>query len=377
MSEQRWDYWWSLPGPSSCVRAVVEDLRNGTNVVMAFPQWAPPGLQEVIGRSMRDDELLRWRPLSVQPPQEIDPLHIIGHRYATDVPTQALYDEGTLVDSRAFADCVVWVEGIEETAWPSWRGFLERYADLARRRSALERGVLCVQLIGQPPEQLPKSDVALTVYRWQDYVGELDMLAWLHYLMGHQSVRSPIKRQLKLRLALELVGYDPNLAIEAADLPLEALTDPVAWLRTIAVTRDWSEHMSPCWQAGSHNVIDGRPVTHPALRAVRQHGLAEIHSLVWRAQVAVLFPYLEEARAHYLREYADSLRLPHDTGYGLMIHHREDLELSHIHHQLRHRVPQKEQQRLRLLRDVRNALAHHQALNAQFLQEIVRLDFTG
>lgn len=238
MSEQRWDYWRSLHDPSSCVRAVVEDLRNGTNVVMAFPQWAPPGLQAVIRRSMRDDELLRWRPLSVQPPQEIDPLHIIGHRYATDVPTQALYDEWTLVDSRAFADCVVWVEGIEETAWPSWRGVLECYADLARRRSALERGVLCVQLIGQPPEQLPKSDVALTVYRWQDYVGELDMLAWLHYLMGHQSVRSPIKRQLKLRLALELVGYDPNLAIEAADLQLEALTDPVAWLRTIAVTRD-------------------------------------------------------------------------------------------------------------------------------------------
>lgn len=377
MTDQRWDYWWSLPGPSACVRSVVEDLRNGTNVVIAFPQWHPPGLQDAIGRSVRDDELLLWRPLSLQQQQEIDPLYLIGHRYATDVPTQDLCGEGALVDSRAFADCVVWVEGIEDTAWPAWRMFLERYADLARRRSALDRGVLCVQLIGQPSEQLPKSDVALKVYRWQDYVGELDMLAWLHYLMGHQSVQSPIQRRLKLRLALELVGYDANLAIEAAQLPLESLTDPSAWLTQVAVIREWSEQTPACWQAGSHNMIDGHLVIHPALRVVRQHRPSEIHSLVWRAQVAVLFPYLEEARAHYLFEYAESLRLPHDTGYGLIIHHLEDLELSHIHHQLRHRVPQKEEKRLRLLRDVRNALAHHQALDFQLLQELVRLDFIG
>ena len=373
MSDRDWRYWWSLPGPSTFVRSLAADLRRGANLVVGLPRWAPEGLAQAVAGELCDDDLLSWRPLSLEGHPQDDPLGLLARRYAPDVPERSLRDPVDLVGSDAFSGSLVWVTDLEDTAWAAWRGLLERYADAVRRRAAEDRGLLCLVVSGLSPEAFPKEDVALSVRLWRDAVTDLDMLAWLHRLMGCRGARSVMQRRLRLRHALELVAYDPRLAWEAAALGLEVLAAPAAWLAGVAAARGWNVDTAACWEDGTCDTMEGRRVLHPALFAVADEAEAELGSLVWRAQVGVLFPFLEEARNRYLREYGPLLRVPHDTGRGSVILDRQDLEIGHIHHQLRRRAGVRDLDRLRLLRDVRNALAHHEPLAPELLQDLVGL----
>lgn len=372
MSDRDWRYWWSLPGPSAFVRSLAKDLRQGVNVVVGLPLWSPEGLAQAVAAELRDDDLLSWRPLALDGQPQDDPLALVVRRYAPDVPERGLRDPVDLAGSNAFCGTLVWVTGLEDRAWPAWRGLLERYADAVRRRAAEDRGLFCLVVSGLSPKALPQQDVALSVRLWRDAVTELDMLAWLHHLIGRRGTRSAMHRRLQLRHALELVAYDPRLAWDAASQGLEILAAPVAWLAGVAATRGWTADRAACWEEGTCDTMEGQRLLHPALLAVTDGAEATLRSLVWRAQVGVLFPFLEEERNRCLREYGSLLRVPHDTGHGAVIRDRRDLEIGHIHHQLR-RAGVKELDRLRLLREVRNALAHHEPLAPEMLQELVGL----
>ncbi len=370
MTGRDWRYWWSLPGPSGFVRALAEELRRGVNLVVGLPRWAPDGLAQALATELRDDDLLSWRPLELDDHPQHDPLGLLARRYAPDLRNHGLRDPVDLVDSNAFSGSLVWVTGLDERTWAAWRDLLERYADAVRRRPAEDRGLLCLVVSGLSPEALPKEDVALSIRLWRDAVNELDMLAWLHHLVGRRGARSAMHRRLHLRHALELVAYDPHLAWEAASQGLEILAAPAAWLAGVAAARGWTAETVASWDEGTCDMIEGRRVLHPALLAVATGAEAELNNLAWRAQVGVLLPFLEEERNRCLLEYGHLLRVPHDTGHGSVIRDRQELEIGHIHHQLRRRTGVRDLDRLRLLRDVRNALAHHEPLSPEVLQKL-------
>jgi hypothetical protein len=373
MSDRDWRYWWSLPGPSAFVHLLADDVRRGANLVVGLPRWAPEGLAQAVVAELRDDDLLSWHPLSLEGHPQDDPLGLVVRRYAPDMAEWDFREPVDLVDSDAFSGRLVWITGLEDASWAAWRGLLERYSDAVRRRRAEDRGLICVVTSGLSLDAFPKEDAALSVRLWQDVVTELDMLAWLHHLMSRRRARSAMHRRLQLRHALELVAYDPHLAREAASQGLDVLAAPAAWLSGVAAARGWSADTVACWEEGTSDGIDGRRVLHPALLAVADGAEAELSSLVWRAQVGVLFPFLEEERNRCLQDYGSLLRVPHDTGRGAVIRDRQDLEIGHIHHQLRRRAGAKELGHLRLLRDVRNALAHHESLAPELLHELVGL----
>jgi len=373
MNRGAWTYWWSLPGPAGFVRSIIEDLRRGANVVIGLPRWAPIGLERAMTYQLRDDDLLSWRPLDLEQMASEDPLEILPVRYVHDLTKRDLCEGVDLARSETFTGTVVWVTGLRNHSLGGWINLLESYADAVRSRPVEERGLFCLVAEGIDPKALPKEDVALSVRLWRGAVTEPDMLAWLHHLMGRRPVRNAMERRLMMRLALEIAGYDAQLALEAANLDLERLGDPMAWLLEVAADRGWSVRTEPAWEDGSCDTMEERRVVHSALLAVSQEGQKEVEQLLWRAQVGVLFPLLEEERRCYLQEYASLLRVPHDTGLGSVIRDKEELELGHIHYQLRYRLGRREQTRLQMLRNVRNSLAHQKVLAPVILKELVRL----
>ncbi|MEY6431170.1 hypothetical protein ABC977_01975 [Thioalkalicoccus limnaeus] len=356
------------------MRSLVADLRRGVNLVIGLPRWGPEGLAQAVAHQLRDDDLLSWRPLSVEGLLQEEPLRLLARRYAPDVPERRLCDPSDLVDSQAFSGGLIWVTGLEDSAWAAWKALLEGYASAVRRRAAEDRGLLCLVVSGMSRSAFPKEDVALSVRLWQDAVTELDMLAWLHYLMGRGGRNgNAMRRRLQLRHALELVAFDSRLAWDASSKDLEVLAVPAAWLAGVAAARGWTSNTDVCWEEGTCDTMEGRLIQHPALVAMADRAEANLGRLLWRAQVGVLFPFLEEARSQYLTTYQNLLRVPHDTGHGSVILERWELEIGHIHHQLRRRIEERELHRLRLLRDVRNALAHHEPLAPDLLQDLVGL----
>ncbi len=65
--------------------------------------------------------------------------------------------------------------------------------------------------------------------------------------------------------------------------------------------------------------------------------------------------------------------MPHDIGCGSIILDKKDLEIGHLYHKFGYRANSGELDRLRLLREVRNALAHHEPLRPERLQALVCL----
>lgn len=368
-----WRYWWSLPGPSSFVRALAEDLRRGANLVVGLPGCAPDGLGAALAAELRDDEFLRWSPLEWDTHGHDDILEVLCRRYAPDLAARPLYDPAELAASTAFPGTLVWITGIDQTVWAAWRALLDAYSDAMRKRRAEDRGLICLVAQSLPIEELPKEDAALSVHVWRDCVTELDMVAWLDHLMGQRPARTPMQRRLKLRHAFELVAYDAALAGEAVAQELDTLAAPHDWLQTVASVRGWTATTPPTWEEGTCGRLEGRHLIHPARDAISDDARTKVGSLLWRAQLGVLFPFLEEERHRYLLDYRSTLRVPHDTRGGWIISDRSDLEIGHIHHQLRHQLTPKEGERLRLLRDIRNALAHHQPLAPDLLQACAAL----
>ncbi len=368
-----WDYWWSLPGPYKFVRSIAEDLRRGINVIVALPRWFPIGLERAVRNELSDDDLLSWRPLDLADEDSKPPLEILPGRYVYGITIDDLYDGADLAHCNKFIDTLLWITGVTDGSFPTWKSLIEKYADAVRSYPIDQRGLFCLVAVGVKPSELPREDVALSVKKWQGAVSELDMLAWLHHLMGNKQTRNIIEHRLIMRLALEIAGYDPVLAEDMAKLDLEHLADPIKWLPVVTKNRGWSEDTEPVWEEGSCDIMEGKEIVHSALLSSVSKGKKEIDRFLWRAQVGVLFPLLEEERRAYLEEYASQLRVPIRTERAV-IQDREDLELGHIYYQLRNRIGRSERERLRMLRDVRNALAHYDVLSYEKLCNLLRLE---
>ena len=124
------------------------------------------------------------------------------------------------------------------------------------------------------------------------------------------------------------------------------------------------------WHGGVVNQIEGAKQIHAAALAGVGEWL-ELKRRLWRAQVGVVLPYIEERRPMLLEELSTVLAVPFSTPYGQVLTDVRDLEVGHIEAQLAAgRVPVSEAIRteVRWLREARNRLAHLEPLDYRTLE---------
>lgn len=92
--------------------------------------------------------------------------------------------------------------------------------------------------------------------------------------------------------------------------------------------------------------------------------MTEIRRRIWRGQVAVLFPFLEQERIDLLKSLKQLLRTPFHTKFG-EVDDIWELELAHILQQVKARVNLDTKQRLQNLVSMRNTLAHLELVTGQ------------
>jgi hypothetical protein len=360
-----------LPGPAGFVEAIARDLRRGSCVLVAFPVHAPDGFSTALRNQFLDDDLVRW---AAPKPGDIvgqEPLHFLVQHYATDLAGETFVDERQLAGSGNFAGRIVCVEPVAPQDWQPWWDFLLDYTGVLRHRPTDARGLVCIVTRGVELGALPAPDIALALHAWRGFADELDLLSWLHYWTRDVTVHSPVKKRLRLRLGLELIGFDATLAPQVATKGLADLLAPTDWLVAVAQERGWLAEESPSWIRGSLDDVEDKYVSHPALLALKSNASSSLRRCIWRAQVAVLFPLIEQERTAYLERYKALVRLPFSSTSGAMIQELEDLEIGHLHHLLAKKLDHREAMRLRRLKDARNALAHLDPLEADELEALI------
>jgi hypothetical protein len=362
-------HWWELPGPAAFLRAAWEDVRGGKNVVLALPATVPPGLHDGLLALVRQAEMWAWRDFragdeAAGPAALVEKLH---QRFAPPKVGGVVLSADTLAGDPRLADTVIWVEGITAMCWPTWRAFLRQYERACQMRPEQGRGLFCVPLASQMAGQVPEPAVALSVRRWWGVVGGIDLLLDLS-LRADVGPMPALHRRLALAVACELAGTDAALARALAGLGLRQLLEPQEFLRADAARRGWNADRArrPNWEDGMIDGVNGEDVVHSVALAVRGDD-AEVRRRIWQAEVAVLYPFLEEQRLRLLPRLRPYLRLPVETTYG-PVDDIFDLELGQLVHFLRGRnLPRELWRLLNLLTDMRHALAHLRPVPVEYL----------
>jgi hypothetical protein len=264
--------WWELPGPRAFVRAVWEDLQAGKNVVLALPATTPPGLRDALAATVRQNELWAWRDFPVPEGRKsaADLAEGLHMRFAPPDRVGALLSPTTLAGDSRLTDTLIWVEGITLDCWTVWSDFLIQYQHACRSRLEPGCGLFCVPLIGSLARQIPQPDVALSVRRWRGVVGPIDLLLDLSLSPGGLAIPT-LHRRLALAVACELAGSDAVLARELIRRDLRQLLEPLDFLRTVALSRNWSEACvrQPSWEEGLLDSVAGVEEVHSAVLALR------------------------------------------------------------------------------------------------------------
>ena len=205
---------------------------------------------------------------------------------------------------------VLWVDTMgEDAAASAWADHVRRLAELPNMPR------LCI-MMDSARAAACNEDKRLRRRLWREFVTPLDARALVERI-GRRSGHSRAHSVLRSTLIAELADTNLALADRLSRVPL----------RRILQARD-----------------------HPPER-------------IWRAQVSVLLPLVENERRHRLDTYQTLWRLPHIRGDGKEVRSLDNLEIGDLAAQARQvGLPKAEWQRLDWLRRVRNLLAHNEVV---------------
>jgi hypothetical protein len=340
-------HWWQLPGPGRFVASVLSDLRSGRNVLLRFPLHTAGGIREAVEAEVRANDLWRWAPLDATEFFASTPAELalmLHDRLHCEPPPGQLPGPAAL--ARAIPDGeVLWVEHLGAGQWPVWARFLAQFQHA------------CVPLVGRLPTE-PDSDTALAVHRWGRSLTRLDVMLYLDR-RAPTAFPSRTLRQVALAVATELGGADAGLGVRLASIGVQLLADPLSVLGEHASERGWTQACveRPAWHDGVIERLDGEErVNSAALLAAGDH--EAVRRRVWKGQVRVLYPFIEEQRVRLVPEVNRFLRFPLETTYGT-VERAIDLEIGQLVHFLRgQRLPDLTRRQLLVLCNMRHSLAH-------------------
>jgi hypothetical protein len=364
--------WWQLPGPDQFVLRVVQDLRDGKNVILCLPEHLPSGLAFAIRSALSEGEDWPWYTLHIYGDDPVEPAHLLFSRFVPEVCPNALRNAKTLAQEEAFAGKIIWLDGLTPNIWSAWKAFVLDYEHACRSRSLLERTVFCIPLTGDLALDPPAEDVCLSHHHWRGVVDRLDMLLFTSSLFQDRGMPT-LQKRIVTSVVANLALWDPAVTERFASEDLEKILHPVPILQEIARGRGWcpADGGSPpySWSKGMIDLMEEEESIHSAALALND-AKGIITRRIWSAEVGVMLPFVEERRQELLTRLAGVLMVPFTTRFGEVISDVHDLEIGHIESQLINNgitVHPNVRRLVQRLREIRNCLSHLEPLSLELL----------
>lgn len=352
---------WDLHGPSEFLSEIEADLRANRAVMVALPRTGPTGFSESLAsrldRTGWHRVNLAWRPGDHPTDFLFRELHIelkLSERQSPQMLVAALPSMAILI------------EGIEQQDWAAWKRFLGAYEQELRRKADVDRPLLVCVLDGIEPDEAKLHTPALALHSWVGVMSEMDMLVYVRSLLNKDKVVG-LERDISLRVIAKLALWDVETARMLVQLSAKELARPDGVLKEVAQGRKWGAGTASRWADGSLNFIDGREMPHSAWLSLNDR-FGELGVRIWGAQASVALPLVEQRRRELVPRASRYLRFPLKID-GEIIMHAYDLEVGRLSHLLVVAGCRDKElmRRLRLLKSVRNTLAHVEVVDPNLL----------
>jgi len=259
---------------------------------------------------------------------------------------------------------VVWLEGMTAEAWRDWDIFLR---SLARERAGVGRDSGPMIVLNVPPGIVFEA-TGRSLITWRGRARRLDTALYVATVMRERT-GGPLRDGFIEAVVVEMAGYDPRLADTLAEATDDELLDVVKLLQRLAAEGPTAAGV-PSWQAGTLDDWDGRPFVHSLLLAANDD-VPALERRLWRAHVAMIFPWLEEVRLVLIDHYRRYLKVPAILHNGDKIETADDFEFGPLLYELRkHGIPGGERHFIQLCRDMRHMIAHREPVGREHIRKV-------
>lgn len=288
---------WRLSGGKRFVEAVRTGPRERRSILIHEP-FDPQSLARAIGDLIRDQGLDALCEIdSSQPPESL--CHHLQNKFESIAST---------VDGFAFglnyAVILAWNVG-EASALA---GDLVSFAKSCAVRGETSAPVVIIV------SRTPIDHCVQPIWEKLEARGILGPHDGVGFAAGAGRGIHTFEHRLKTSVAVEVGAWDLDIIERILSMPTHRATRPDAHLAAWTDPRaDAWRGDRPSWTAGSLDDWGGEASIHALYLAANKPSL--LTKRVWRGQVAVLFPWLEEYRQAVIRAYRSKLR-PDDLSYG-------------------------------------------------------------
>lgn len=296
---------WALPGPRHFVAKVIGSLRDGYNLILPIPLRTVADLAGKLRENLLDDGWLTQGPFEDHVGNPVD--QIFGWLNLDDCST----NRRSVATLRACLEpgSVIIVDGIPPVRWDCWRRFLLEYEAASRMVPKFDRPLIMAVVVGIPLNCLPERSAALLAMPWQDVVGELDVLLYLHDTMRGKYDESEKQKLLSCIIA-KLALWDFHLADYLVELEPRNLFAPVRTLTAAASALGWGNDRESSWVSGGMIKYDGVDSEHPSLLIRDESGHRKLRERLWQAQAGELLPLIELKRHQWAKRMKPKAQLP-------------------------------------------------------------------
>lgn len=368
-------YWWQLPGPAKFISNIIENLRDGKNIILCLPEYSPEGLYTAIYNSLGENNEWHWYKLDAGKENyknSLEIVHFLFLKFAPDTDTYKLRNIKNLINQDSFCGKLIWVDNLNSTVWPFWKEFLIEYEHACRNKSLFDRTLFCVPLNGLLAMNPPKEEVCTAHHVWKNMVSYFDMLLFTLYCFQSKRIKG-MEKKLAIAITASIALWDPLVAERLAEKKLETILEPLSLLQDIARERGWNNNDCKSeisyWYKGMIDEIDGEKKIHSAAIAFNDP-YKEIERRIWNAEAGIILPFIEECRRKILENFSGLLELPFVTRYGEVINELCGLEIGHIEAQIIKndiKIDSKIKKYIRILREGRNNISHLMPIKSELL----------
>lgn len=245
--------------------------------------------------------------------------------------------------NQLLAGRVLIIRQVEERQ--DWLDFAVEYA----KYCPMSGGLIVLTYRGSNP--LTSARKGISVYKWNTYISKYDMQLFASNCVADQPGLSDAERQYITQIASRLTGTDPELC--------EALSNRELMVCPLELCR----RLSDVYDTAKQWIED------PQL----------VDSVVWEAQIHVVFPIIERMRKLYIKTYYGSFLtvLPQMDEFGKELDIPEAMELRHMwyyYFKMNGFRSKDDQHTFNLLYKARNSLAHLDVLSYDDVLEILKLN---
>lgn len=332
---------WSLPSPGQFLDEIEGTVWDG-GAVLALDASTPSGLSARLSQRFQD----RFRVDRIDPKPGVLPVSLLADAVGCDSRIEAVAGAEEQV-------LIVEGENLPVGEQAPWATFLQRFAK-ARAQTADGLAILFLAPAGFAVEGMARLD-------WSGRLKRIDALIWAEFHVP--SGRSGLFQDIAVNLAAELCGWRLDLIADLVTQREEDILSPIGWLQRNA---DMA--------CGFEAAFGTRGFACP-LYLFATGNRKEIDQRIWRAQLASLFPWIEERRLRIIDRYRKLLRVD-DHLRKLHVTEVENIELGALKYQLRQHITRTELEHVEVLAAMRNDLAHRKPVDSQSFDRALKISDT-